>query len=60
MFLGKLCYKFGRKKQLYIAAVIRFCLLAAIKLGVKFAIKFDFRGIYASDKNCDKFDAARQ
>nr|WP_315018850.1 hypothetical protein [uncultured Campylobacter sp.] len=58
--MGKLYYKFSRKKQLYIAAVIRFCLLAAIKFGVKFAIKFDFRDIYASDKNCDKFDVARQ
>ncbi|WP_163026444.1 hypothetical protein [Campylobacter showae] len=58
--MGKLYYKFSRKKQLYIAAAIRSCLLAAIKFGVKFVIKFDFRGICASDKNCDKFDAARQ
>ncbi len=57
MFLGKLYYKFSRKKQLYIAAAIRFCLLDAIKFGVKFVIKFDFRGICASDKKCDKFDA---
>ncbi|MFC2750751.1 MAG: hypothetical protein ACFN38_06485 [Campylobacter sp.] len=57
MFLGKLYYKFSREKQLYIAAAIRFCLLDAIKLGVKFVIKFDFRGICASDENCDKFDA---
>nr|WP_314565804.1 hypothetical protein [uncultured Campylobacter sp.] len=58
--MRKLYYKFSRKKQLYVVAAIRFCLLDAIKFGVKFVIKFDFRGIYASDKNCDKFDAARQ
>ena len=60
MFLGKLYYKFSREKQLYVVAAIRFCLLVAIKFGVKFVIKFDFGGICASDKSCDKFDAARQ